>query len=341
MVNNVILLSIFLVSVKTPKTSILIVSFMYFLFFNLFCIFNWDFTGWPESLLVGLNTIHPYFYYWGFSLVTMFIWRQFFIEIPNTLNFTSYILSFALILGMTWGSVNDLWGFFWVNDLIELILFFFFILSLYLLHVYKKINFYLIVSFYTCLLWLIYVIRLGFVGSRHSFFLNLQVASYTNYLYCFLFFKHQPLQYYVIFFIFYFLFNFFNITYILFLFVILKIYRSYLESFFFILLHLSLFSILCLWLLNLNNYSLYYHHLYYIPNSFNHLFTFANIYLGKNLVLLKNFLYTNMNISISITKILYLYKIAGVYFTALISYSFICCNIYFAFLLKRYYWLKI
>lgn len=67
---------------------------------------------WPSSLLIGLNTIHPLLYYWGFLNLIFLSWKFFFIKIHWRLNTIVSVIGVAFLLGMYWGCLNDVWGFF-------------------------------------------------------------------------------------------------------------------------------------------------------------------------------------------------------------------------------------
>lgn len=122
------------------------------------------------QLLTGYNVIHPVLFYGGFVgclVYTLKFNSVLFFQKKGLLQVTSW----ALLLGGWWGVGNSTWGFFWVNDLIEITLLCLICLLAYLLHISssKKTQFYvwlvsiLLVSFLFCL-------RLGFLFTRHNFF---------------------------------------------------------------------------------------------------------------------------------------------------------------------------
>lgn len=134
-----------------------------------------------SSLEFGLVNIHPTLLY--FSLLTFLI----FIFLRNSWGFQlslfiqSLGLSLALILGMFWGVFSNLWGFFWVNDVIEWILFFWLYLLLILLH-RLNLRYFLIYLYVLILLIGLFAIRLNFFTTRHSFFLTFFVNNLYSYL---------------------------------------------------------------------------------------------------------------------------------------------------------------
>ena len=189
--NNFFIYLIAILNVKVNTvfwtTSILI----YFLFFNLFFCYSSIIIEWPNTLLIGLNTIHPIVYYSGFYLfINFFLNKYCFYNYFKLTNILVCITS-ALILGVFWGLVNNLWGYLWVNDLIEILLLVLFFFCLYILHTYKLFYKFFFFSNILIFLLIIYMLRLNFFSSRHSFFLNPQVISYTTITNIFFFFLLQ------------------------------------------------------------------------------------------------------------------------------------------------------
>lgn len=121
----------------------------------------------PITLLMGLNNIHPPLFYISFILFLSFICRIYTFSF-KTLNIL-YLAAISLILGGFWGLGNSVWGFFWVNDSIEIILLCYVILLLVLIHNYSaKINTYVFI--YAYLIASVYLLRINFTFTRHSFF---------------------------------------------------------------------------------------------------------------------------------------------------------------------------
>jgi len=183
---NLIFLTIFLLFYSKKKLSKLALPpFYYSIYLNLYCILKNKPIEWPATLLLGLNTIHPYLYYISFLFLLLFIGQNWSNLSAVSIKKMAFVNSLALLLGMTWGSVNDLWGFFWVNDLIELVLFYLFLLYLYLLHFYGSKRYKILFSLIFSIILYIYMVRFSIISSRHSFFLDLQIVSYPLYLYFF------------------------------------------------------------------------------------------------------------------------------------------------------------
>ena len=84
---------------------------------------------------------------------------------------------------MYWGGANDIWSFFWVNDLIELVLINLVIFVILIIHTYGLNANTLYISLYICVLVVLYAVRFNLFSSRHSFFLELQIVSYPLYCY--------------------------------------------------------------------------------------------------------------------------------------------------------------
>ncbi len=122
----------------------------------------------PE-LLVGYYNIHPFFLYAAFILCGFKFLGAQLATPPHKLAF--YLCLYALVLGASWGWGNAVWGFFWVNDVIEWALLLLTLCTLVCMHVYKytRLKKLLILSFmlFCCLL---FMLRCGLLFSRHSFF---------------------------------------------------------------------------------------------------------------------------------------------------------------------------
>lgn len=124
----------------------------------------------PSQLLIGYNNIHPFLFYFSFIFGLMsIIWvrRSYCLKLYNIF----LMASFALLLGGLWGLGNSVWGFFWVNDQIEVILLLYVLLLLYLLHVYiQKENVLRAIIFLIFLIFSLFFLRWGFSFTRHNFF---------------------------------------------------------------------------------------------------------------------------------------------------------------------------
>lgn len=123
----------------------------------------------PETLLIGYNNIHPPLLYIGvISYLFILLKYEFFIFKKKSI---LIILIIAFYLGALWGCGNSVWGFFWVNDKIELILLLYTLSFISLIH--KNINNKMIKIFliYIYLLFIsILMLRWGLKFTRHNFF---------------------------------------------------------------------------------------------------------------------------------------------------------------------------
>lgn len=139
-----------------------------------------DFFVIPKSLIVGLNVVHPPLFYLSFFFGLL--------KFKNSLFSVKFfniwmISSFTLLLGGFWGLGNSVWGFFWVNDLIEQVLLSYTLLLLGMLHFYMRNNS-VVFYFYTIFIIFIFLLlsRWGFVFTRHSFFnINNTYNIYLSY----------------------------------------------------------------------------------------------------------------------------------------------------------------
>ena len=129
------------------------------------------------QLLIGYNNIHPLLFYSAvIVLYAVITCCEAFNKISTTTIFSIGVCS--LLLGGYWGLNNTAWGYFWVNDFIELILLAVCILSLFRLHCRNRVVFKIIGCLY--LFYLVSLIvgsRYGLVFTRHSFF---DVTKLTN-----------------------------------------------------------------------------------------------------------------------------------------------------------------
>lgn len=129
------------------------------------------------QLLVGYNNVHPLlFYSAAILLYTLTTPAE---TLGKISNLTVFIIgACSLILGGYWGLNNTAWGYFWVNDFIELILLTICVLALIRSHQRN----YLMSQLYGCVS-LFYIIALiigsrhGLVFTRHSFFDLTKITS--------------------------------------------------------------------------------------------------------------------------------------------------------------------
>jgi len=140
---------------------------------------NARFATYPAELLVGYNNIHPLLLYisyiWVFSRIGV---KEFFFMFRwLTLLIITVIV---LLLGGYWGLNNAVWGFFWVNDLIEWILICLIGVVLVIVHSKKQCNLLIKAFLWMFLLTIIlYLSRYGLVFTRHNFFNVRNTANFS------------------------------------------------------------------------------------------------------------------------------------------------------------------
>lgn len=122
------------------------------------------------ALLIGYNNIHPIlFYIFLFSALLYLLIDD--VQQVFTLDKITRGALLTLFLGGLWGAGNSAWGFFWVNDHIELSLLKYIIILLLLLHTHvlekRRKNIFIVLSL---LVLHLLALRWGFVFTRHSFF---------------------------------------------------------------------------------------------------------------------------------------------------------------------------
>lgn len=308
------------------NTSFLVYSFSYLNnignFFNIFfLIFFLDYRlvilkniTINLQLVYGYNGIHPFILY---LTAVIFFFKIF--QLTNLILFvklrTITIFYFlTLLLGGMWGVTNSSWGFFWLNDPIEITLLAMCLMSLWLLHVNLnyKINF---VIFFFSYFIVIYVIafRTGFLLTRHNFF-NLNNIKNLYYL-IFFFFNHKLS--FKIFYVPTLIFFFFLNKYYIILYVLkqtLKKFNNF--SIIFIFIHIVILVLLLSFLrYRENNISLfnYINKIFLIDNFF---YFFNNQSFNLFYVFTKNIV---LKLYLSFTQI-YNIKVSLFFFTTFLSY---------------------
>ena len=134
-----------------------------------------------SALLVGYNSIHPPLFY-------IFLWiilSLSFEERSITLKSLFFLGFIILYWGSLWGVGNAAWGYFWVKDVIELILFIVLVFLVIFLHSPTRIQHFLLLFFiWFSVISILLLLRWGFILTRHSFFSLLEATD---------FFKFYPL----------------------------------------------------------------------------------------------------------------------------------------------------
>lgn len=135
------------------------------------------------TLSIGFINIHPILLYLVCILgIGNYLYLQSYKFISISISILVWVGITALLLGMYWGVFSFLWGFFWVNDLVEWFLLSLIILLLSSLHNTHIIQFKVYKNFYIFFL-LIYIsaIRLNFFFTRHSFFFSFFINNLLLY----------------------------------------------------------------------------------------------------------------------------------------------------------------
>lgn len=264
----------------------------------------------PTTLYIGYNNIHPPLFYFSLIIgISYFLYNRW-INIKLS---TIFIFSFiTLMLGGLWGLGNSVWGFFWVNDKIELVLLLYILVLLFILHTFKKtINIKKIYAAIFCLLLILLSFRYGFAFTRHSFFDLKNMCNNIKYLLIF--------------------FNILNVNFFLLLIILLisyytifltflyYLYKNYNVNYKFTLytLHVLIILFIITWLkFKINNLS-YYVIVKYIATT-SQLY-FKKNFIIKNLLILKKIKLLNINYSMFFLYNLKVVKTFWIIYTSYIS----------------------
>lgn len=140
---------------------------------------NARFVYYPTELLIGYNNIHPLLLYVSYVWIFFRIGAKEFFFIFKWLTILT-ITVVVLLLGGYWGLNNAVWGFFWVNDLIEWILVCLISAVLFIIHNKKQRNQLIRVFLWMFLLtFILYLSRYGLVFTRHNFFNVRNTANFS------------------------------------------------------------------------------------------------------------------------------------------------------------------
>ena len=136
------------------------------------------------TLSIGFVNIHPILLYIVCILtIGSYLRLESYKLTSVSISILVWVGIIALLLGMYWGVFSFLWGFFWVNDLVEWFLLSLIILLLTILHNSYTLQFKVYINSYIIFL-LIYIsaIRLNLVFTRHSFFFSFFINNILLYL---------------------------------------------------------------------------------------------------------------------------------------------------------------
>lgn len=151
-----------------------------------------------SALLVGYNNIHPILFYIFLSSAVFYLLID---EVQKVWPIDKLMVgsTVTLFLGGLWGAGNSAWGFFWVNDSIEILLFKYICLLLVFIHTHTlaKRKKYVFVGLAAIVIQLL-ILRWGFTFTRHSFF---NLSTTTNVYKLFILFFNISSRLFIIFFI--------------------------------------------------------------------------------------------------------------------------------------------
>lgn len=157
----------------------------YFLssFYETKLVYYYHFELINSALIVGYNSIHPPLFY-------IFLWITLSISFEErslTIKSLFYLGLIILYWGSLWGVGNAAWGYFWVKDAIEFMLFISLVFLTTFFHSPTRTQHFLLLFF----VWFIIVIillllRWGFIFTRHSFFSLLETMNFFKF-YSFIF----------------------------------------------------------------------------------------------------------------------------------------------------------
>lgn len=189
-------INVFLCNLNSFKLNIiLLIIYLYCLYYNKFL---WKINLLSIFVFIGINDkynfilhnfylgyykIHPVLLY--FSLIILFCYIT---ELKIFNNFYFFIICVLLlvtfILGSLWSLSQSIWGKYWSNDSIEIILILFFICGIIFMHLLFNLhkNYLIFNLLQSCLL--LILLRLNFIYTKHNFFqktLNFENLFYLFY----------------------------------------------------------------------------------------------------------------------------------------------------------------
>lgn len=182
--NNLIIILLLLLYIKIFNFKHIYFIFLFILYVSLV---NFKWHSIMLNFNVGLMKIHPPLLYLSIIFLIYYFYNKY-----SSLNIL-FIINLTIItflLGSFWALYQKIWGLYWSNDSIEILLLILCILNIYYLH---KLSFrlvfytkFLFISFIICLL----LLRLNYIYTKHNFF-NIQLLF--NKLINIIFFFSLPL----------------------------------------------------------------------------------------------------------------------------------------------------
>ncbi len=179
-------------------------SWVYFFFFKFCVVFKITLNFFSKKLLadalyVGTLTIHPLLFY--FSLIVLCLKvcfsKNFYQAGWQSLHFCRllWFCSLTLLLGGFWGFQSTIWGYFWVNDMVEWLLLLAIFYSAWCLHKIFYLRKFWNWAWFFCLIFnLILIVRLNLIPTRHNFIQSSSLYAVIFALYFFFLINLSQMQ---------------------------------------------------------------------------------------------------------------------------------------------------
>jgi len=298
------------------------ITVYFIVFFNyIFVLKKWSHID--LNLVYGLVNIHPLFFYLSLFILTINIFCK-----TNKLFYTKlltilFISLCAMFFGGFWSTGNSSWGFFWLNDPIELVLLFIILLSLAYIHcsfLFK--NYYIFLFLFLIIILYLMIFRVGFIKTRHNFF-NVKVIN-NIFLINIIFFYFSKIKLNILYLFMLFYTNLIIFT-LFFIYTIKKYFHLYCKKI--IVQHILITSLFVVFLKSKeNNISMFFfktntfntHNIFFFFNNYNN---FYNFFFFKNYYLTKFFL-INLNV-FSFKKLSFLFFVFVSYWNYILLMFFL------------------
>lgn len=151
-----------------------------------------------DSLYIGTITIHPLLFYVSLILLLLRCLQSMRQYSSTLLMFRGttlvYLLTLTLLLGGFWGFQSTIWGYFWVNDAVEILLLLSILYLVWKLHTpVNSCSYYNTFLVIFIVLDLILVVRLNLLPTRHNFIQQTNTLTFVAFIYLCLVFLHLRL----------------------------------------------------------------------------------------------------------------------------------------------------
>lgn len=132
-------------------------------------VFKIKYINFINLFMFGFFKVHILLFYITSIIGSFIILNYNYTQVKIKLNNNIFFITIAFIFGSLWSLYLFNWGYYWTNDSIEYVLLFFILYQLINIHLWKKKNYfigiYLILNLYVLLM-----IRLNIIYTRHNFF---------------------------------------------------------------------------------------------------------------------------------------------------------------------------